>query len=1409
MDAIIERLNSAGAAFLEFAVPMLVQSSLLILILLLLDLTLRKKVRAVFRYWIWLLVLAKLVLPSSLSSPMSLGRFFGEELAEIKITEAAVQDEPFEWKLRPAPRLELPEDILETTAKADMERVLPPFESDAAAQEFTNLRPQSVTSATVTWRGAVFLVWLVVVVAMGLLLLQRAMFVRGLVAQAHQARPMMNDALKFCREQMRIKRKVRLKVSPNAASPAVCGLFRPVILVPANLGRKLGSRDLRAVLLHELAHIKRGDLWANLAQTVLQIAYFYNPLLWFANAMIRRVREQAVDEMVLVAMGRKAKSYPETLVNVAKLAFKQPTLSLRLIGVVESKNALTGRIKRILTRPLPKSAKLGILGLIVIIVAGCVLLPMAKQARKVVDEVAGGPLAIQLVGVQPDGSDDLYDSNGKIKGKSFAIKDASWSKDTQYRTFIFELPKLDDSILFCPLSLEVRPAGGKHGLSTGQSPLLDYSDGKLTYSIGVSFPRTHKGWLNKRLKKVDLTLRYYYGPRGHAGFVFKGPFSPGQILKADGSADCELTAIEDRLHSGNTPTAVLEVSSKTRFDKDSVLCYDTSGRRYLPHSTQGSSRSPGGSVHRYHVDGLTLDAIGYVTVGEKPHERTFKNVVVSYLGRPVLDRMEFLDQMCTRLGLSGLSDQQFHQRKIENPADALKVIDIVRGEWYVRQVFDAIRYSQPKVDVSSLDAQAQQKIHAAAARWAQVREPRIRAMGISLGLFAGRPEFLDLALKALEPKESLSDITGPPYDRLEQTAKNDIAWQVASYRGTIDPEHVERIKLIVMQTDNARIISSLLMLFWRTKTTVDAIFGACWELAQDDRPWIWWPAMTVLLNRYTDKLRPFENLPQKMQERLILVHEAGGGSSRLFHVSNTDKDYEAVAQEAYSILPGLFTADLVRMADSVHWDVRRLMNKHLGIELRTKVMIDFLREISEPQTQRMWPRDNFFFGRCCGLTFYIARDFNRWYQVNIGGLGTGADEKGIPRNIHTLRQLIAETLKWYETANETVGETSRAGQAVPLLPGSRMSVAEAMTSPQFAFVAVCEALDEAAFLTGDLGTWEGWQHFKVLQVLAGKGPNSGKEIPVSYRYFDHPGLRERPIQKGEQVIWIMHSLNPPGCIGAKALADTPENRLAIRIEAVPILARQLQSRDFETWAQAVSSARALVEAQIQASSDTEAVKPLIEPLFSHAGYGGIGRGESMAAEQLLARIGKPAVPFLFGKLDSTEARERRLAVTILTAMGALDAETVSAIRPLLHDKDTYVRRAVIESLSKLSTESAVVVDDLKRAVNDKVVGHRFLARAALVRIGIDEEKHILAIAEHLKQLNADGYDPPAAQAAGILGELGPKAKMVWPELVSALESPNPSIRVNSARALGSARIRSSSRAASGSSSPRSRKTGAR
>jgi len=389
MNAIIERINEIGGGFVEFALPMLIQSGVLILILLLVDLLLRKRVRAVFRYWIWMLVLVKLVLPTSLSSPVSVGRWFGDKLAYVDVNpapeplpEADVAPAP-----APAPVPEIP-PIVDLPPRIEAVRHTPevvPAEptiqraEPAAAEPTGPPPPPAPAMPPLSWRGAAFLAWLGVLTIMALLLGQRALFVRRLVAQAGRANNSMAETLADCRGRMAVKAKVGLKVSGGAASPAVCGLLRPVILVPENLTPSLGSSELRVVLLHELAHIKRSDLWVNFAQTLLQIFYFYNPLLWLANAMIRRSREQAVDEMVLVAMGEKARQYPQTLVNVAKLAFKRPALSLRLIGVVESKSALTGRIKHILSRPIPKSAKLGIVGLLAVVIAAVFLLPMAKS----------------------------------------------------------------------------------------------------------------------------------------------------------------------------------------------------------------------------------------------------------------------------------------------------------------------------------------------------------------------------------------------------------------------------------------------------------------------------------------------------------------------------------------------------------------------------------------------------------------------------------------------------------------------------------------------------------------------------------------------------------------------------------------------------------------------------------------------------------------------------------------------------------------------------------------------------------------------------------------------------------------------------------------------------------------------
>jgi beta-lactamase regulating signal transducer with metallopeptidase domain/nitrous oxidase accessory protein NosD len=417
MDTVIQGINSAGKVFVDFSAVMLVQSSVLIFILILVDLLVCKRVRAVVRYSIWMLVLIKLVLPPSLYSPFGLGAVIpdaGRLTGSFNSAMPGPQQE-----LAPSPsflvvatsRETQPGRISSESGSLSTERIMAAGEDQIARLGTDSSTPVSASdpqggsrlseapdagsqklSARLSWQGLALAVWLMVVMTLVLLLAQRAMFVRGLVRQASVADEPMRSLLAECCTRMGMRGWPAIRTSPNATSPAVCGLWRPVILVPQDLVRQLQPDQARAVLLHELAHIKRGDLWINLIQTLLQIAYFYNPLLWLANWRIRRVREQAVDEAVLVAMADKAERYTSTLVHMARLALARPALGLRLIGVVESKGALASRIRHILGRPFPTTARLGFSGVLIFVLMASVLLPLAASQDS---REGSGPLAWQ------------------------------------------------------------------------------------------------------------------------------------------------------------------------------------------------------------------------------------------------------------------------------------------------------------------------------------------------------------------------------------------------------------------------------------------------------------------------------------------------------------------------------------------------------------------------------------------------------------------------------------------------------------------------------------------------------------------------------------------------------------------------------------------------------------------------------------------------------------------------------------------------------------------------------------------------------------------------------------------------------------------------------------------------------
>jgi len=101
--------------------------------------------------------------------------------------------------------------------------------------------------------------------------------------------------------QIGLTRLPRVLVSTAVESPAVAGLLRPTLLLPASFPEGFSPAEARLILLHELTHLKAWDLPLNWLLCLLQALHWFNPLLWIAFARIRGDREAVCDARVLFA----------------------------------------------------------------------------------------------------------------------------------------------------------------------------------------------------------------------------------------------------------------------------------------------------------------------------------------------------------------------------------------------------------------------------------------------------------------------------------------------------------------------------------------------------------------------------------------------------------------------------------------------------------------------------------------------------------------------------------------------------------------------------------------------------------------------------------------------------------------------------------------------------------------------------------------------------------------------------------------------------------------------------------------------------------------------------------------------------------------------------------------------------
>jgi len=193
-----------------------------------------------------------------------------------------------------------------------------------------------------SWASYLFMGWAVVATGLLIRLAGSLLHVRRLRRACREMDANTAPELFETLRQSGIRRKVKIFVSDDVRVPTALGFFQPSILFPAWTLAQLSAEELKVILLHELAHLRRWDDWTNLIQKVLKAVFFFHPAVWWIEGRLSLEREMACDDLVLEQTG-SASSYAASLVSVAEKAFSERTRAQRALALAQS---AIGRVRQ-------------------------------------------------------------------------------------------------------------------------------------------------------------------------------------------------------------------------------------------------------------------------------------------------------------------------------------------------------------------------------------------------------------------------------------------------------------------------------------------------------------------------------------------------------------------------------------------------------------------------------------------------------------------------------------------------------------------------------------------------------------------------------------------------------------------------------------------------------------------------------------------------------------------------------------------------------------------------------------------------------------------------------------------------------------------------------------------------------
>jgi beta-lactamase regulating signal transducer with metallopeptidase domain len=211
------------------------------------------------------------------------------------------------------------------------------------------IAPAPAMSIALSWKTWAMLAWTVVVLGLALRRVHAQIKLRRAIRNGIPFDYSLVGLVQELAARLGLRRPIAVISGPNSIAPAVAGIRRPTLIIPRDLPRQLRAEQLRWVLLHELAHVRRGDLVTLWLVTATECVAFFNPVVWVAARWAEYFRECACDELAWRHADCEPAACGEAFLTLLEPATARPSHAL---GFRSTQRQMRQRLLRLL-EPAP------------------------------------------------------------------------------------------------------------------------------------------------------------------------------------------------------------------------------------------------------------------------------------------------------------------------------------------------------------------------------------------------------------------------------------------------------------------------------------------------------------------------------------------------------------------------------------------------------------------------------------------------------------------------------------------------------------------------------------------------------------------------------------------------------------------------------------------------------------------------------------------------------------------------------------------------------------------------------------------------------------------------------------------------------------------------------------------------